>query len=349
MGQILAWHCERSGQLFVEESDYLKHTRKLNRALALEARAARQRELEVAAIQPMFEKRTFRALENWIVKNHQLIRAFGRRVSSYGSRHPGNLVYIRFHSMRWGEQSCSHNAPLGKPTNWSKRDPNLPSTYLGWRGRVDMYFDDYASGETDGLTEVGICTGSGGGGGGATKKYPRGYYLSYDVILWGDDFPKLIPSGDMLLQENSFGGRTVESLFHDLFHYQRSSVENRIKKWADFNRDILTARSFDRELYANVRHANNREERINLLALTFAKDFPYYVEGLLKCYKARGVIDRMKRDGKVANLSGLGAYTAFLTRDAEMFVGWKFDGSLSGDASIIDLKARAKTLKGISA
>lgn len=32
--------------------------------------------------------------------------------------------------------SCSHNAPIGKETNWGGRKENLPRNYLGWHGQI---------------------------------------------------------------------------------------------------------------------------------------------------------------------------------------------------------------------
>lgn len=32
--------------------------------------------------------------------------------------------------------SCSHNAPIGKKTNWGGREKDLPRNYLGWHGQI---------------------------------------------------------------------------------------------------------------------------------------------------------------------------------------------------------------------
>jgi hypothetical protein len=353
MAQITAWECERTGQLFKEEGDYTKHTRKLDRQLALEQRASAQKEREIEALQSMYNKRTFGALENWIRKNFGLIRKFNR-YSPLDRERSGNLVHIRFRDMRWGAQSCSHNAPLGKPTNWGNKD-ELPKTYMGWKGSVELYFDYPVSRDTDSLTAVGVCTGGGGGGGHPNKKYPHGFSLTYEVILWGEDFPKLVPgaSDAAIFDQNSFGMRSLMSLKHDLMHFERSSAHDRVKRFGRYVEDIDLFResnslASNSLAYDDVWDSDPFERKINLAAKALSKDFPYYIDGYIVDQELRPLFEKMKRDGKIAFLGKLDRMP-ILTADPDPFVGWKLDGSLDGQTKIIDLRARAKKIKDTSA
>jgi uncharacterized C2H2 Zn-finger protein len=48
-----------------------------------------------------------------------------------------NVLYVQFEATRWS-RNCSntHCSPMGKPRNFFNADPNLPTGYPGWRGRI---------------------------------------------------------------------------------------------------------------------------------------------------------------------------------------------------------------------
>lgn len=115
---------------------------------------------------------------------------------------------ISFSRMRYKSHcSNSHDAPLGKATNWGGREDGIPTGYAGLWGRVHLNFESkdnrmvlnaegikrykqntntknyssfiYDPRPTDTLRKLRVCTGSGGGG---------NLELSYAVTLFLDDW-----------------------------------------------------------------------------------------------------------------------------------------------------------------
>jgi hypothetical protein len=331
MAQILVWECEQTGELFRTEEEYRKNVRKnvrkLKKQQALEERAKRARDAEIEALQPMYRRSTFRALEKWILDNSELIRRFGREHWAFGRDRPdGNLLKVHLSGMHWGHHSCSHSAPLGKPKNWGGTgDPN-PRTYLGWRGKIELYFDGSSHRLNDSLSAVGVCTGGGGGG-----NYKGGYRTSYEVTLWDDDFPRLRPKDMIENSTTSFGARSLASAIHDIFHFDRAPPHWRAENWQRLIKNVSLVRDSNANTgtaYCPLWSYDSENRDIDFARRAFGKTHPYFITGDLD-YDIR---ERLRfRGGSddvlfLGNMSGL----PLVCVDPEPFIGHLLSGKFRG-------------------
>ena len=169
INQILVWECPDCYELFKDKGLYDKH-------LSIE---------EDNKIKAQ-EEATIKAQTNELITNPRLV---ARTWDEYASMLEANLkkldyniVNLQFHDLIYGDQSNSHSAPIGKPTNWwgnekDKEGHPIATHYKGWRGHVT--FEGQLNWNFRYLN-TGLNTGNGGGG-------SRGY--RYSVTLWEDDFP----------------------------------------------------------------------------------------------------------------------------------------------------------------
>lgn len=88
------------------------------------------------------------------------------------------IVAIKIHSLEWDLMvSNSHSAPIGFPQNFGNK-PGIPKCYPGWRGRIDISYNDKINHNCflcDCLADTGINSGTGGAG-------------HYELKLFAHDF-----------------------------------------------------------------------------------------------------------------------------------------------------------------
>lgn len=128
------------------------------------------------------------------------IRDFGQLLNEKVKKHMGIDPGIRVSSLLFGRVCNSSCAPVGGKSNWCARDKSIPSSYLGWKGKIsgsyikkgakqfeirsiivnDSGWSDTLKADFDGF--YGVNTGCGGGGSGC---------WSYDLSIFIDDFPLL--------------------------------------------------------------------------------------------------------------------------------------------------------------
>lgn len=350
MNQVLAWKCEDTGALFEDEKLYRAHRRRHLRDLALEREHKRQRDQELADIAPLYERQTFGGIEKWLVQNWHLVKRFGRHSIDSGRRQ-GNLVKVHFYGMRYGDQSNTHNAPLGKETNWGGDKKDVPRSYPGWHGRVDFIFDN--DGEYDPLRTIGMGIGCGSGQWFRSKRLPNGYKFAADVIVWEDDFPKL-KRGEGL-DKSTWGARDLMALEHDIMHYDRATVGYRAEKWAEMLKDQATIQTAGGEsAYSRIYDVDEKEREANYAARAFGRSHNYLVRRFYTYdHKLR---DRLEREDHISRHgAGERSYgmlplgrsftmNTFVCNEVDEIIKWKLSGEIQPEVEIIDLKARAERL-----
>lgn len=110
----------------------------------------------------------------------------------------------------FGQVSNPHGAPFGKKTNWSRQDPSVPTTHLGWSGQVagnvsgyrknpksresisDVLFDPYGTGA--GFRGFHTGTGCPGDVGGT-------YPMDIGFYFFLEDFPLLFEKYELFKVE----------------------------------------------------------------------------------------------------------------------------------------------------
>ena len=90
----------------------------------------------------------------------------------------------------------THSCPKSGVQNWGQ-SPDKPQTYPGWQGRLWLIFNKSSPGfGSDYTNNTGIHPGTGGYGFYDLAKiggldYDNCYPMSWDCILWEDDYPEL--------------------------------------------------------------------------------------------------------------------------------------------------------------
>lgn len=204
MPLVQAWQCPKTGKLFAQKSEYHAHLRRRAR-VALRERTARRLEEEFEARAEAGRLSCFKIedVETWLGASIPLIYTRARRTWT-NTKKPPEITEIRFSNMRFGIQSNSHRAPLGKRTNWCGRDSKdgVPRGYPGWIGSIRYRNSNYMNWDTEAWDSVGVSTGSGGGGTEAR----------YDVTLWHDDFPNLLFGAIM---RDEIAKKTADRVFEE--------------------------------------------------------------------------------------------------------------------------------------
>ena len=152
--------------------------------------------------------------------------------------------------LRWGMVSNSHYAPIAGVTNWSRRDPGLPTGYPGWTGRVWVRY----------ATRINVfgsdpfqytLTYPGTGGWGAysgpwsglyhlwytqTKEsaqaYPEPQIYSWDYRIFGQDWPAVARSYEAQDTWAALQGQTVVHATHR-FRWEDPSTNVRDQAFMD--------------------------------------------------------------------------------------------------------------------
>jgi hypothetical protein len=111
----------------------------------------------------------------------------------------------------FGDVSCSHGAPIGKQTNWSGRDKNLPTSFLGWSGQIKAKAERAGSKKNGGFENSindnlfgnygigfkGFHTSSGCGGSFGQYDMDIGFYFFLE------DFPLLAEKHEVFVKEKA--------------------------------------------------------------------------------------------------------------------------------------------------
>ena len=334
MGQILVWECKDTGDLFRSEEAYRAHRIQVRKNKAKQKRHEAKEAARKAAIAPLYRCQTFAEVEAWLLSNHELLASDHGRQTRAG----GKLVAVHLYDMKWGFHSCSHNAPLGKSTNWHRTD-DLPTQYPGWKGRISMRYDRRPSFDAPDYNRVftthGVCTGGGSGGGSPTPEYPKGWRESYEVTLWSDDFSLLT-----LAQ--------TDALVHDIMHFDRATPEYRADNWHNFLGKLEQVRQPPSEpltAYCSLCVIDRDTMYVNVAARAFAASHPYLVVGGFDDYYTE---ERLKRDYENYLFLGRAGARAgptgprFVCRDIDEVIALKLSGKMWPDTKIIDLKRRAQ-------
>ena len=324
MGQILVWECEDTQQLFREEKEYRAHRRAIAREKTKQRKAEIQKEADRKELEALYRCKSLVEIQQFIMDNQVLIlRQTDRRWSGNGKP---NLVNIEFHGIRFGDQSCSHSAPLGKRTNWSGHH-DAPRRFPGWAGTITLHYSK-ASDLTDALKTVGICTGSGGGGGTWDKvTYPRGVKLKYEVKLWLYDFPELSTQDQPMS-------------LHAIRDFKNLSCEERAKHWSDFTTSIDGGRASVPEYARLMDTMRWREAELNLAAHFFGQG-PYAFH-VYASRKHEQELESLHRHGEAIRISANSLI--YLHRTPDLALEWMMRGDINPDC-IVDLKARADRLR----
>ena len=183
MSIIQAYKSDADGKVFEFKVDYTKHLRKL----AAKRREEKKRIQHIANRELFLDKMgqvgSFIELEQFIKDNWVFFRmnaqerAWGKRLAPKSD----NLIGLTLKIDGFDQfTSNSHKCPRKGVTNWGNRTEGAPTSYPGWRGRINFSVTHSTSFSSNYFEQTPICTGGGGGGDGS---------LSYDLTLWAADFP----------------------------------------------------------------------------------------------------------------------------------------------------------------
>jgi hypothetical protein len=209
---VKAFQCPWTGRIIETKKTYLKHLKELREhRMHARIRASRMsRAFNDLATQPSWSD-----MIAWVESNSHwfLARAKQRRGTMSHDRWPDpedfwiRITYLKIqHS---DSVSNSHNCPRGGVTNWSRRDPDKPTGYPGWSGRIEYQMSHNLPGfSSDLMRGTGINTGSGGGIGGNRH--------GYSVELFDSDWPRIT---EMMDEERVLTVLRDGQAGHDSFSY----------------------------------------------------------------------------------------------------------------------------------
>ena len=95
--------------------------------------------------------------------------------------------------LKWSNSvSNYHSCPRGGVTNWGRYNPDLPTHYPGWHGRVWFLYENETS-QRMSAAKSGLHTGTGGYGLYNTTDwtFDDGYPQGYDCRIFAADHPEL--------------------------------------------------------------------------------------------------------------------------------------------------------------
>ena len=316
----MVWECERTQKLFRSREEYDAHLAGMV-ALAKDRRAlatAKRTFNKVAAT--LRDCRSFTEIEQWILTHWDFLNRACNREKLWCK-----LTRVEISQVSWGDQSTSHNAPIGQRRNWDGKALNadgtpVPRYHPGFRCSITFWTEQpvkkkYARWEYDFLRPIGLSLGGGGGG---RLRY------RYDLILWDADFPLLANDPENVLCQEAI------AQLHNVEHFNRASVADRAKKYSDF------AGSYR---YLSSNGVKERlDEEIDLIALCFGDtDFHY----LVRAWNPSPTAESNKEFLRVGNTSWC------VYCDADKVVELRMSGKIG---EIIDLaKRRERVLSPIAA
>lgn len=200
MPKIEVWKCPKTKKVFFGRDEYAEHIVALRKNINEKRAWSRERRLIIERVWYAVENITSpKVLTEYIKKNYHdiMIAHNGASLSVVEVIREMELKDFRFEILRFSENcSNSHNAPRDGVTNWSGRDPNKPTGYPGFYGRIVYETDNEPTGSDKrlkldsgnlicvdfnrALKYIGVRSGGGGG--------TRNGQHSYEVTLFLSDF-----------------------------------------------------------------------------------------------------------------------------------------------------------------
>jgi len=190
--------CPFTGVIFEESNiqEYIEHLFNLRENMKKERKFQRIRSSFKAWLWEEKQKITdINMVVPWFLKNQSSIMDAHNAINCPRGKSPlddpfyktDKFINITLRAYYSDRVSNSHRCPDNGVTNWCARDPNLPTGYPGFQGRIEGALvrskkNNNSYPYTDALNLVGIKTGTGGGGNGS---------WGYDVSLFLADWPGL--------------------------------------------------------------------------------------------------------------------------------------------------------------
>jgi hypothetical protein len=217
MSQITVWKCDQTGKLFEDQTKYKSHLRKLARERATKRKLmVKDAEANAWWAQAYEREMTVDEWRQFVIDNQSRFWAEAAKTDPYDWKCVGKLsgrkkgvicpipelLEFTTFDVRWNPAvSNSHSRPHNGVTNWGVRDPNAPTSYPGWSGRVewivrwpkewdgvylgsDLFRDGFGS-------RVRAYSGTGGGGGmrWSEKHGCHVQSFGYDFRMFAADWP----------------------------------------------------------------------------------------------------------------------------------------------------------------
>lgn len=174
MGQIIAWQCDNTKEVFLDKQVYISHLRKY----AAIKRANKKREDTINKYYAWLDAERSKIMHAddivpWLMINQQYIMDSANILP--GMFHFNDkfikgdeFTNLTLNLSNFAQQSNSHVSPRNKPTNWCGMNPDLPKHYPGWACKFGgILLRKSHKGDYPGhalFKAVGIYLESGGGG-----------------------------------------------------------------------------------------------------------------------------------------------------------------------------------------
>jgi hypothetical protein len=218
MSVITAYKSDADGKIFEDKVKYQRHLRKLAQVRRERRRIEVEETLKDSIWAGLYECE--QSIEQWrdmIIANQDLFWAeaaahdkhdwsiVGKKRKGVACPVPRLLEFTEFR-LAWSDHvSNSHDCPVGGVTNWGNRDPDAPTGYPGWQGRMDWVYawpkewdghylgGDLFGGFANHYGRSRVHTGTGGSGGTVFSKKHNCYVTScgYSVNVFAADWPGL--------------------------------------------------------------------------------------------------------------------------------------------------------------
>ncbi len=218
MSVITAYKSDADGKIFEDKVKYQRHLRKLAQVRRERRRIEVEETLKDSIWAGLYECE--QSIEQWrdmIIANQDLFWAeaahhdkhdwsiVGKTRKGVACPVPRLLEFTEFR-LTWSDHvSNSHDCPVGGVTNWGNRDPDAPTGYPGWQGRMDWVYawpkewdgvylgSDLFGGFANHYGRSRVHTGTGGSGGTVFSKKHNCYVTScgYSVNVFAADWPGL--------------------------------------------------------------------------------------------------------------------------------------------------------------
>ena len=148
-------------------------------------------------------------------------------------------------NVSFGNVSNSHGAPLNKKTNWSGKDANYPTSFLGWSGRIKGTISNYKKSRdiSESVSSL-LFNNYGGGRGfrgfhtscGCPGDVEGQYPMDIGFYFFLEDFPKLVESYELFNTEyqkiidykEAVRQRNTKAEYHSYSQPDATELENQI-------------------------------------------------------------------------------------------------------------------------
>jgi hypothetical protein len=253
--------CPVTGKPFLLEADALKCAEAARRKVAREKEARKKERERAAAEEALALIKQDKA--DYIRLNLENVSALvPMMVSKMKEFYNIDLIDLRITANFTDALSCSHNSPIGCPTNWGSRDKDAPSNYPGWSGRIECQGkapkEIIGTGhhKEDGISErlfgrwshgnliSGFHTSSGCGG-----RFNGDCHLSMGFGFFLQDFPKLLAK-HLIWTENRRLTNSNNTMMNELMNDARAYASHQ-ETYVDLIEEIgrleyLKTESFNR-------------------------------------------------------------------------------------------------------